>query len=366
MKLEIQKYLLTHSVQELEDEYSIIAKQHSIYPNLFLFKYSQIDSPMDNPIVQESRGLILDMNKDWSIVNMTYKKFFNYKEPNAVCIDWNSAKVMEKLDGSLINLWYYDNQWHVSTSGSPSANGSVYNNQEDYGFTFKELFWQVWNEKNYRLPTEEKLCFAFELITPYNQVVVRHKRCNIILHGVRNRETLDEYEPQLFANKYNWQCVKCYNFNCLDDVIKNCEDIDPLKQEGYVVCDNKFNRVKVKSPKYVLIHHMRDVLCADKKMLLLIQKNETSEFLTYFPYLKEKFDTLKRKYIILIHEIEKTYSKVCNIENKKDFALEVKDLFYSDCLFKMHSNKIKSAKEYLSECRVSQLEKLINNIKIGM
>lgn len=61
---------------------------------------------MKEPIVQECRGLILDEAEGWRVVCMPYKKFFNFGEDCCADIDWSTAKVQEKLDGSLISLYW--------------------------------------------------------------------------------------------------------------------------------------------------------------------------------------------------------------------------------------------------------------------
>jgi tRNA splicing ligase len=53
-------------------------------------------------VVQECRGLILDESANWRIVAFPYTKFFNYGEEHAASIDWSTACVQEKLDGSLM------------------------------------------------------------------------------------------------------------------------------------------------------------------------------------------------------------------------------------------------------------------------
>ena len=42
-------------------------------------------------------------------------------ESSADAIDWSTARVMEKLDGSLATLYWYKGEWHVSSSGVPDA-----------------------------------------------------------------------------------------------------------------------------------------------------------------------------------------------------------------------------------------------------
>jgi hypothetical protein len=78
----------------------------------------------------------LDSKADWRVVCYPYNKFFNFGEPYAVTdIDWSSAVVYEKYDGSLATLYHYKGEWMVASSGVPDASGSIDNNT-----TFRQLF----------------------------------------------------------------------------------------------------------------------------------------------------------------------------------------------------------------------------------
>src|SRR4051794_21524704 len=144
----IQTYLRSGgSLAELESRYAIAAKRHVRFPNLVMLKYSQINSPMAEPIVQDCRGIILDEADDWRVVSYPYRKFFNHGEPNAAAIDWPSARVFDKLDGSLMTLYRYAEKWQVASSGLPDADGPVFG----HGLSFARLFWQTWASLGYQL-----------------------------------------------------------------------------------------------------------------------------------------------------------------------------------------------------------------------
>ena len=71
-----------------------------------LFYYNQLFSDFTNEIVKECRGVILD-STDWTVARYAFKKFFNADESNCdVKIDWESAVVSEKVDGSLVSAWW--------------------------------------------------------------------------------------------------------------------------------------------------------------------------------------------------------------------------------------------------------------------
>ncbi len=95
-------------------------------------------------------------------------------------------------------------------------------------YSFEQLFWRVWQELNYQLPTETEYCFMFELMTPYNRVVVRQNSNKLVLHGIRHRSTLVEADPQLWSEKYNWQVVKTYPTQTLGEIIALSDKLGPL------------------------------------------------------------------------------------------------------------------------------------------
>jgi hypothetical protein len=361
--MELQNYLRQHGLDSLCSTYYIKSTRHRQYPHLVCLKYSQIESPMGEKIVQQCRGIILDSSQDWRIVSYPYNKFFNYGEHHADPIDWSSAKVYEKLDGSLMVLYFYDGEWRVQSSGTPDAGGEV----NGFGFTFAELFWQVWNELKYNLPQETRQCFIFELMTPYNRIVVQQRKNHLVLHGVRNLDTLIESEPNLWANKYGWELVKSYALTSWTEVIKAAEKLEPMDSEGYIICDHNFNRVKVKSPQYVAISHLREGF-STRRMIEIILTNEGEEFLAYFPEWTELYQKIKDRYHSLIQEVEEVYRQYQHIETQKDFALAIKHLPYSGILFSLRSGKIASVKESLRSATIQKAEELLglDYINLGL
>ena len=114
--------------------------------------------------------LILDRGS-WNVVAMPFKKFFNYGEKDADRIDWGSAKVYEKLDGSLLTLYFHSGEWHVALSkrnprSCTDRMESSKSNPIGQSGTFAELFWSVWCSKGHRLPLRHTACYMFEPCNP--------------------------------------------------------------------------------------------------------------------------------------------------------------------------------------------------------
>ena len=85
-----------------------------------ILSYNQIESDFYNPIVRECRGIILE-EKTLIPVCVPFYKFGNYGEGYVPNIDWSSARTQEKVDGSLIKVWYHNGKWRVSTNGTIDA-----------------------------------------------------------------------------------------------------------------------------------------------------------------------------------------------------------------------------------------------------
>jgi hypothetical protein len=354
-KLHVQQYLESHSIEELTAFYGISAKRHPKYPNLVMLKYNQIESPMGERIVQECRGLILNEAEGWSVVSRPYDKFFNYGEGHASPIDWPSARVYEKLDGSLMTLYWYADQWHVASSGLPDAGGPVMGSSG----TFAELFWRVWNELGYRLPTDTGCCYMFELMTPHNRVVVPHQTCRIVLHGAREIATGIECKPEIFASdSVAWEVVRSYPIATLDDVVAMAATLKPMEHEGYVVVDKDFRRIKVKSPQYVAMAHMKDNFTVGR-MLELVRTNEGEEFLGYFPELRADYERVRSVYREFCAEARMAYSAIRDEPTQKDFAMKAKDSRFAPVLFAMRNRKAEGPEDFIKTATMTAAIRLL-------
>jgi T4 RnlA family RNA ligase len=345
---------------DIQQDLSIVVRSHSVYENLKMFKYDMINSPMSNRIVRECRGIILDMDNNWEVVAYPFDKFFNFGESSAANVDWGTAKVQEKLDGSLMIVYHYDGKWHVASSGTPDACGQVHSLPKK----FSDLFWETWETLGYKLPTSdaENLTFMFELMTPYNRVVVPHLNSRITLIGVRDNSTLQELDVNLFANT-GWEIVKQFPIHNMETLVESFENFDGIRQEGYVVVDADFRRVKVKHPGYVAIHHMKgnnNDIPSYKKMFNLVVTGESSEVLTYFPEWKPIYEEVEKAFFKACDEIVASYhSAVAKTENafpagvhitetqkQKEFAAHAVKSKCSDFLFKMRAGKLNDIRQY--------------------
>lgn len=354
MELEVQKFLRHQprdlALTELNDKFAIKATRHGEHPNLVLLKYNQIESPMCEPLVQECRGLILDEADDWRVVAMPYKKFFNAGETLAAPIHWRSAVIWEKLDGSIMTVYHYKDRWYVSTSGVPDASCQV----GDLGISFADLFWETWFRQGLVDPQDlnPSLCYMFELCAPHNRVVVQYDEPRLYLHGRRVIGGIDEtgHLKELPPVEFFPGAPLPRSFEIgknLDECLAAARVLNPLEIEGYVVCDAFFNRIKVKSPQYVALHHAKDGLMSKRHVADIVRRGESSEALAYFAELGRLFDDIKGRYDRLVEDTLDTWLKIRDIEDRKAFAEEAKKHRAAGALFAMKDGKVDSPQQYM-------------------
>lgn len=329
-------------VEAVVSKYSLIYKD---FGHKFLLKYSQINSIAfkSNEAVRECRGIVI--SEDLRVLSLPFVRFFNYNEPEADVLDMNSIECFKKEDGSLIAIYYddYIGDFCVQTSGSADAMTSV----GIFDLTFRELFLKTSNidfenlNKNYN--------YVFELCTVENKVVEHHAEPYAVLLTVRDLKNLDDGkygefdydEVKRMGDELNVRVVEKYDFKNIHDVLNNIELLAPTR-EGYVIKDAFFKRIKIKNPKYVLLHHAKSAF-SKKSLVEIIIENETDEFLSYFPEYSAIICKTKALYNRLVNEMYMAFFEAMQVygkeKSRKDFAMflnnEKKHLsLFHQCFYK--------------------------------
>lgn len=332
--------------------YCITLKENA---NYILLKYSQIDSDFKNDIVRECRGVIF-RKSDMKPVCIPFYKFGNYGENYADDIDWNTAQVQEKIDGSLIKVWF-DKEWHISTNGNIDAFESGLSNNVKYK-NYGELFLSciTWERISQLNP---HYTYMFELVSPYNHIVLKYDKTEIYHIGTRNNDTLQEIDVDIGIQK-----PQRFPLYTLDDCITSASMFD--KHEGYVVVDKYYHRIKVKNPTYVRMHHMiNNHTVTIKRLIEIINENEISEFVSYFPNYAVDIYNIQEKIDYIKSEIDDKIKMLKNMEinNKKELAFTIKDSKIKDALFLWYDGKINNGDEYWKRLTVNRKESLVQLVK---
>lgn len=360
--LKVQEYLKSgKTLVDLETEYGI---QNTILNSKVSLNYDMISSPLHEKICQECRGLILRENT-WDIVAYPFDKFFNIQEGNAAKVDWSSAKVIEKLDGSLI-IFYFDDildKWCFATRSMPEADG-IANGVKFSDLARTCLYEMGISYKEFTQKLNQRYTYLFEMTTPLNQIVVRHEQYKLTLIGVRDIDSLQELDPATID--IGISVPQTFSFSSLEELNEYINKWSPIDHEGVVVVDNKFRRVKIKSIAYVTAHGTISSLSAsDRNIMRLIIMNAHDDVLSLMPkVLQDKTISFVDKLAKLVETIQKEYDSIKHIDDMKEFARLALKSTWDSPLFALKRNKVNSIGDYLDRQRSdSAIDRILDLIK---
>lgn len=362
MKLNLRHYLvdwLNHdpdgALEALENQGIRVARDER-YPNLFCLKYGSILADKSSQIVCACRGAVVEReeNGNFSLVAYAFDRFFNLGEYGCHNLDWEKVKVYEKWDGSLIKLFFYNQEWVVSTSGSVAAASDV----GTTGRSFAQLFWDVFTQVGYsRENLDPNLCYIFELCHRDNRIVVDYSDPQLPLLAVRDRsQDLEELDLEDFGLRYGYKVAQSYSFSD-PDAVRFAVNLRGAGFEGFVLSDGE-GRCKSKSDVYCQLHKVRGNGDPDFSELFL--NDDLDEFLLYFPDYREQFQPL-------LDKIEE-YGKIVNATVKEKSHLSQKDFAVfalshwpklSGAMFAVRSGKSRDFAHFLESVKPKQLDNLL-------
>ena len=323
----------------------------------WILKYNMIKSNMSYNLVKEARGSIFRKSDtgEWICVCHPFDKFFNYGEQYSAVhdIDWGTASVQQKVDGSLIKIWHDNENWHISTNGSIDAAKAECG---DYNFNFlvnealrnSPDFWYALN------PTR---CYMFELTSPYNHIVIQYEGFHLWYLGCRDMENDEEVNeefnvegilhPALFPHHSLSECVMAAH--------EMGED-----EEGYVVCDNNFNRIKIKGDEYLRLHKIRgNGPLTTLRVIEMWQDDSLDDFVAYYPEFEDFVNDVLFQISNLVDLTEIAYKVVSGYDTpeRRDFARYANTYKppIRSYLYAKLDGKVEDAIDYFAEMRARTL-----------
>lgn len=222
-------------------EKKLISEQsHPEDPDVRIFNYSQVcqyEKAWDD-VTRQCRGLIMNV-KTGEILARPFPKFFNYQEhlANGWLIPDGTPIISEKMDGSLGILYQLDGRPWIATRGS---------------FMSEQAVWATeWYRKNVDLEPQPEYTDLFEIIAPWNRIVV-----NYDFEGLVHLCTLSTATGGRVKFDYSLypavRTPKYYPAAALDDLCK----LDEPNSEGFVLEYPDNTRMKIKFPEYVRLHKL--------------------------------------------------------------------------------------------------------------
>lgn len=321
-------------------------------PNWWMLVYNLFESDLDNKVVKECRGTVVEVLEDGTVnvVCAPYVKFFDINDVHADKINWGSKqlKCESKIDGQLIKMFKYKGRDYWVTNGGTGLNTPI-NYETDDVHNYKDLMAKALirgdmdgankilpratvefsgEDFNCNLPWVEKIpdgwTLMFELTSPQNKIICKYDEVKLWFHGCRDAEGA-EHTPEEAAKMFGipYEIPKRWDLNNREDILAALEKFNGEEQEGFVVVDEEtWTRVKMKSPSYLALKYIRDHDTPEGIWRLCVLENHDD-----YPELKEKTDKqvaeinmFNREFVSTMEYAKKVYEndKCCN---RKDFAL---------------------------------------------
>jgi RNA ligase len=197
-------------------------------------------------ITELARGLILDAAND-NVIATPFPKFFNLGERATPLPANTSFESFEKLDGSLIIIWHYQDRWRASTKGSFQSA------QAQWAQNYLDSF------VGELLPLEPGTTYLAEYVGPGNRIVVHYPNSKLVLLGAYNERgaelAIDNLWPTPLSDVAIWGTAKRQAYSSIADLIATAGTL-PATAEGFVVRFGNGLRVKIKGDEYCRLHRL--------------------------------------------------------------------------------------------------------------
>ncbi len=314
-----------------------------------LYNYrDDLHAERNHLLLVKCRGLVVRENGQ--ILNYPFDRFFNEWEKERAEIDWSTAEIQEKIDGSLICVFWYDDNWEITTRGSFYPN-------KDAETDFAELFKKHFSDFD---KLDKTYCYMFELVTKQNIIVTHYENEAVYLIGARNLKTLKEISgkalddmavllgvlrPRRFSAKNTEECRKLFELFREDE-------------EGLVLMDAGFNRVKIKQDSYIKLSRIKMLNKQDLFNHILGSEAIDAEYLARLPEVQKEISLMKIKWDNVLFKAASTFQHIKNKskgtdasqrreaskhaginQQRKEFAMEALKYPYSSLLFAMLDGK---------------------------
>jgi len=325
--METLKFLNKFGIEKLQEEFAIKVSVDERFPDLYVLNYNQIDSPKNHPIVKECRSLVVGSEDgvSFNTVSRAFDRFFNQGE-NGEDFDLSKVKLCEKVDGSLVSVFYTEKYgWLYRTKSMIMPELSA----QGWDRTWKDLIETCLGWKGFDISLlDPEYTYIFEVVGRENRVVVNYKQEESYLLAVRENLT-GAYKE---AVNTTFKQSRTYSFNSTEECMKSLKEL-PNLEEGYVGYIDNIPVVKIKSPQYLAAHRLRGEGLTPKRIIEMVVINEYDEYFAVFPEDKPHFEKYIKAWGRLHEVVVLQYEQNSHIEDKKVFALNIKDLFFSGVLF---------------------------------
>jgi T4 RnlA family RNA ligase len=268
------------------------------------------------------RGLVLD--EAYQPIAKPLPKFFNLSEYQGRLPD-GVPEIYEKLDGSLIILFYYQGRWEVASRGSFASEQAQMARVllANYAADLDRL--------------DREYTYLFEIIYPSNRIVVDYGAAQrLVLLGAVHTHT----GAELDLTDVSWiDRAQTYPATTLPEWLKSIDETQAelTNHEGFILKWPNGFRLKYKLADYVRLHRIITRVQAKDIWECLSQNQSLEQFLDAVPdefynWVKDTKLDLETKYHAIETECQQAY---LDLGDRRQTAMYFQTQKYPGVLFLM-------------------------------
>jgi RNA ligase len=186
-----------------------------------------------------SRGLVLDV-KNEAVVATPFPKFFNAFERGESIPDL-AFETFEKVDGSLIIIFWHGGEWKTATKGA---------------FGSAQAQWAAERLKGCDLSALRRgTTYLAEGVYAENRIVVRYAKDELVLLAAYDESGAELSYASLCetADRMGWRAAQRHGYDSVSQLLAKADGL-PVDEEGFVVRFSDGLRLKIKGAEYRRIH----------------------------------------------------------------------------------------------------------------
>lgn len=317
--------------QRKEKFYFVDAKTQHMNVRTFGYHFASYEDWL-RPDALESRGIMFELDeagRPVRVLSRPMTKFFNYNE-NPLAMDFDLTQVdyfMTKEDGSLISS-YMDNgivklksKMSLTSVQAQSATNHLYSVKcadllelisffESHGYTVN-----------------------MEWVSPDNRIVLDYEFNDLRILNIRNRDSGDYVDVHELLKNDTYKKYSTFLFSSPEYSNFIQDTKESIGIEGYVVKMKDGRFFKIKTDWYSALHHTKDSINSNKRLLQAIANNTADDLRGMFFDDKtalDKIDIFERHFHKLVREchdmIVENHHKLFGLP-RKDYAIGMQSAF---------------------------------------
>lgn len=305
---------------------------------LFLVKYNRDYCDTEDEQTLNCRGIIAEKESK-NIVCYPMKGGLSFPVFREKIPITDLYYLEESIDGTLVNLFYYNDTWNVSTKGCIDARHSRWLSEK----SFYTMFYEACKFDVEKL--NKTYCYSFVLAHQDNRIVTNYESSDLYLVHVRDMNTHNIVDPESITNLGWKRPNRSYDLpDSYEALEKYCETMN-YNQEGIMLYTKNGQRTKLKSTAYVQVKNLKNNFKSKRYTMLSQMLNNTEvEYLQYFTEENNLFQELKEEIRNLVNELYSIYMNVHVSGNKMPIEKHLRPLIYN--IHGLYLEKINKNKKY--------------------